>query len=36
MNEVGEMKLYLVVKFVVEFSDDLNGEGRGVKKGGVR
>lgn len=36
MNEVGEMKSHLVVKFVAEFSDDLNGEGRGAKKGGVR
>lgn len=35
MNEFGEVKSYLEVEFDIEFSDDLNEEGRGAKGGRV-
>lgn len=33
-NEFGEVQSYFEVEFDIEFSDDLNGEGRGAKGDG--
>ena len=32
MNEFGDVESYLEAKFDIEFSDELNGEGRGQRK----